>query len=667
MSSIKDQAEIAEMRRRLYERGNTFRSTPHYTLTDNPVPIKETWQSDIPSPVDTNVAAVIDLDPRPTTLTEAKLSIVSSKPIKKHWAHHYRSIVLLGTLVVFLCVLGGTSLYLLLGSNQISNKNIEVVLTGPLTIGGGEVMPLQVAVTNQNKVPIESVILVMNYPAGTKAADNSTKDLFEDRIPLNSVKAGETLTIPVKAIMYGEENQTGQIKATIEYHLIDSNGTFYKDASPLDFKITSSPLVIHVDAVNKISSGQEVTINLTLQSNSSAPLKGVLLTANYPSDFSFTSADPAPSYRDSSWIIKDIEPGQAAKISLKGLIVGDQSEQFQLQFTAGTPQQDNQYIIGSPLATATTDFTVEQPFIGVTLATNNTTGDVVVLKTGQPTAINVKVQNTLTDTLYNMSVEIDITGNVIMKDKVEVSNGFYDSIKNAVIFQVSGDPSLAQVAPGETKDFNFSIIPSSQTETPAFALVANAYARRVSDAKASEQLVGTAKQEARYSSSLSLFDKVNHANGIFTDSGPIPPMADSKTTYTVTLNASAGGNNTADVVVRTSLPQYVTWENNTTGDGTIAFNPINNEITWTVGNVDANQTKESSFQISLIPSQNQIGSTPSLVGSAQLRGTDLFTTSVIRAETASLNTELSSQSGYGNDNGRVVRAPSSIVATTTPI
>ncbi|PIW96849.1 hypothetical protein COZ82_02740, partial [Candidatus Kaiserbacteria bacterium CG_4_8_14_3_um_filter_38_9] len=451
MPPLKDQAKIEAMRRRLYERGRNLQPEGRHELLDEENAVVDSWSLKKPSP-DQTVASAVANDPRPGALTTPQLAVIP--PVvepKRKWFHSYRMIILLATLLVFLLVLVGTSIYLLVGSNQISNKNIAINITGPLTVPGGEIMPLQVTLANQNKIPIESVVLIVNYPAGTKSAEDSAKDIFSSRIQLDRINAGETVNVPVKAIMYGEENQAGEIKATIEYRLTGSNGTFYKDATPLAFRITSSPLVIRVDSVKKVSAGQEVTMTLTIQSNASTPLKDVLVTANYPTNFDFTSSDPAPSYRENSWLIKEIPPEKSTTITLKGLIIGKQNEEFRLQFLAGMPQQDNQFIIGSTLAEAEVDFILEQPFINVDLNINNQKGEVVILTTGNKTTVTVNVQNTLVDTLYNMSVEIGLVGNIIIKDSVDVKNGYYDSVRDVIRFQVSGDPSLAQVAPGEVK------------------------------------------------------------------------------------------------------------------------------------------------------------------------------------------------------------------------
>ena len=103
----------------------------------------------------------------------------------------------------------------------------------------------------------------------------------------------------------------------------------------------------------------------------------------------------------------------------------------------------------------------------------------------------------------------------------------------------------------------------------------------------------------------------------------------------------------------TSLPQYINWKNIKVGDGTLDFNPISKELSWTIGNIDAGVTKATTFQIGLLPSQNQIGTTPAVLGTTRLRATDRFTNEVVRAESAPASSELPLSSGMEQENGKV--------------
>ncbi len=639
------------MRRKLYERGAVLPPSERHELENTAPSAKKEWT---PPPIVYAKPSRAEIaDPRTGVLTEATVAVRAAAPVKKSWS--YRSIILLITLGIFLVVLGGTSLYMLFGTNQISNHNIGIVLTGPLTLGAGETLSGQATVTNQNTVPIDSATLIVNYPSGTRSAEDGEAAVYEQRIPIDRINAGEAINVPIKAVMFGEENQEQEIKAVVEYRLVDSNGTFYKEAEPLKFKISSSPLTINVSSIEKVSAGQEIEVKLKVRSNASATLKDILVSANYPNSFDFTAATPAPVYRENEWLIKELKPEEEITISVKGFIDGLTTEKFQMQFSAGTARSDNQFILGSVLASAVADFEIEQPFIRLGLSINGQASDVAVMPIGTSPQVQLVVTNTLPESLYNMVVEIQIKGNIINREKIVVSGGYYDSVKDVIRYEVSGNSSLAQVGPGDSRSFNFSLSDIVDVATPSFSVTANAYARRVSEVSATEQLVGTVASEVKFSSTANVARQVTHSSLPFSDTGAIPPVADKKTTYTVTLEASAGANDVTGAVVTTSLPQYVTWENKTAGAGTIVFNTISKELEWKVGEIKAKERAQISFQIGLVASQNQIGNIPALMNSLSLKATDRFTGTELRAAADPVSTQLSEEAGFSADSGKVVR------------
>lgn len=652
MSGIKDQAEIEAMRRRLYERGTDIRPAPRHDLSPKEVTAPTTWPVPPAPPAPLVAPDAPPADPRTRHLSEPSASATSEPaPVavvpKTKRRFSYRAIILLTGLGFFIMTVLLSSLYMMFGNNQISNHNIAVTLSGPLTIGGGEVLPLQATITNQNRVPIESAILIVRFPSGTKAGDGSGRDILEERIQLERINAGESLNVPVRAIPFGQENQERSITAELEYRLVDSNGTFYKRAEPFNFSIHSSPLNVRVTHLEKVASGQEIDITLEVQSNATAPIQNLIVSANYPINFDYSSANPAPAFRENTWLIGEIVPEQTVPIKIKGVVLGNQNEEFQIQFQVGNPRQDNQFIVGAILATANADFIIERPFINITSTINGQTGSVITTDAGGNTTVAITVENTLNETLFDMALEVAVSGNVLARDRVIVQSGFYDSIKDVIRFDVSGDRNLAEVPPGGRRTFTFSITPNQVRNTPTFEITANALARRVSEDRVIEQLIGSVKSEVRYTSNVATFGEVRHV------SGPVPPVADETTVYEVTFSATAGGNDVTGAVVTSSLPQYVDWTTAGAGVGSLIFNPVSKEITWNIGDIESQNRVTTMFRIAFTPSQAQIGRTPALVGAARLRATDRFTGVVVRAEDAPKSTELSSELGFGPDSGKV--------------
>lgn len=654
MSDHKDRERLEALRQRLYERGHDdgFVSARRPLSPGDTVNVARGWAgvSDVQpvmTPPRATAADVVSPLPAPAR-SELDLPIeplATPKPRRS-----YRLFILLGSLAAFVLMVGISSLYLFFGGNQISGRNISFVLSGPLAVAGGDVLQLQVGVNNMNSVAIEGATLIVNYPAGTRSVGEDSRDLLQERIPLNSIAAGEARTVPVQVAVFGEENEQKEVSATIEYRVAGSNGVFYKEADPLSFTINSSPLVLRVESVEKISSGQEFTIKLVVQSNALTPLQNVLVSAQYPESFTFVRSTPEPSYRQSEWFIENLAAKGTHEITIRGMASGLSDEAFIMRFQAGTPRTDNQFILGATLAQTSTTFTVERPFVDIGININSNTSRDMVLPAGSVTNVTISVTNTRSEPVYDMRVRVVPTGSAFQERLLAISDGFYNSVEKDIRWQPSGNAELGRVLPGEQRNFTFRLGGDTEPRTATLDLDVSVYARRVSESAVAEELIGAADASVRYSSIATVLRQADH------ERGPLPPVANRETIYSLTLAAAAGANDLTGAVVTAMLPQYVEWLNTVSGDGQVEFNPVNNQLRWNIGEITGRERREISFEIAVTPSVLQVDSAPVIMGRQELRATDRFTGAPLVAEAPPITTELSSDAGYERNNGLVRRA-----------
>jgi hypothetical protein len=545
-------------------------------------------------------------------------------------------------------MIGVSTLYLLFGGNQVSGRNIELVVTGPNAVAGGDILEFSVDITNNNAVALEGGTLIINYPTGTRSVEETPRDIFEERLPLEPIAPGETRTVPLKAAVFGEENQAKEVGVSMDYRVAGSGGTFFKEAEPLAFSINTSPVVVRITGFEKISPGQEFDLTLTVQSNAEAPLADLLVSAEYPEQFRFISATPAPSFRDSAWVLDEVAAKGSQEIKIRGVASGLSSESFVLRFLAGTPRTDNPFIVGAILAQTTHTLTVEQPFVGVDVSVNGDDDGEAVVASGDQTEIIISVTNNQSEPLYDMNLQLGLSGNAFSANQVRGGNGFFDSVNNRIRYEVSGIPELAIVRPGERRDFRAQIAPGSDATTATLSLTANVYARRVSERNVPEELIGVGEATVRYASVASLARQADHS------SGPIPPQANAETRYRITLEAQAGANDLTGAQVIATLPPHVEWRDSATGPGTASFNPTTKEVRWSAGDIKGGTSVQLSFLVSMTPSVTQIGQIPVLVNRQSLTATDRFTGTPVTADAVPLTAELSAEAGFGRDNGLVL-------------
>lgn len=646
MSGIKDQDRIEALRKRLYERGKTVTQHENHALTDVKEKVQTTWKAP-PKPKEEikkpEVTEPVVMEP----MNEPTMA-----PQKRK--RGYRIKLLLAGIIFFVLAVGASSAFLMFGNNSISAENITIAVSGPFTIGGGEVLPLQVGITNSNAVTIESATLIVEYPRGTLSATDDKTELRTEHLALDTVASGETINVPLRALIFGEENDEQNVKVSIEYRVRGSNATFFKEADPLRFKISSSPVIMRVAALKKVSSGQETELDVTITSNAPTTLSDVVVKAEYPLGFDFTSSEPASASAQNIWLIKDLEPEESRTITIKGIVVGNETDEYAVNFSVGVPSERNQQTLASVFATAQTEFEIEQPFLGIDLEIAGVTNGNVVIEPGQHTGASIEITNTLDDTLYDLVVEVLLGGNALSDLDVGPPNGFYDSLNNKIIWDVSNAPELSELFPGKKTRLAFGIEPSSDVaRTPQITLDVNVKARRVSESDVAEMLLGTAQGVIKVASAPKVRADIGYNNGTFSDSGPVPPTAEKKTEYTVSLMVENGTNEISNVVTTATLPSYVTWLDQTSGTGGIAYDSARRTITWTVNSVGANAAAFGSFQVSLLPSKSQIGTSPTLLGQQRMKADDQFTGAVVRGVNAAITTEMSQEAGHPRDNGRV--------------
>lgn len=644
MRGSNDHDRLEALRERLYARGVPERESERTPLPDEPVVVPTTWATPpevVPEPI-----------VMPTVVTHSQSTSVSMPTSRKRRTLRLR--ILLAGIGFFLLAVIASSVMMLIGGNTISGENIAISINGPFTIGGGDVLSLQIGITNQNSVAIESASLIVEYPLGTKSADDENKDLFVERLPLSSIKPGETLNIPLRAQIFGEENQELTIKASVEYRVKDSNATFYKEAEPLRVKVSASPVVMSVDADTALASGQPVDLTVTLRSNSPEVLNDIALKAEYPSGFEYTSADPAPTSGRNLWLIKSLKPEESVTVRITGMVFGNTTDERVVNLTLGVPDPKDQNILVSIFSTASHVFTIEQPFVDVGLSVGGVTGETITVSPDSQAAISINLKNTLSTAIYDAVVVASLSGTGLTDDQVTVSDGYYDANTNTVRWDSTLRPSLLELKPGSAETFAFTLLPrNAGIQTPEVHVEVSAKARRLSEPSSAEALIGVARTTMKVASGMTLISEIGYDRDIFDDTGPIPPVAGTPTTYTISLMTQSGSNSVSDVTVTQVLPPYVSWKDATTGSGLFTYNPSTRVVEWKVDSIPARGSAMASYQVSFLPSASQIDTTPVVVGEQYLKAKDDFTSTTVETSRAPLTTKLPEAPGRDRFNGNV--------------
>ncbi|MDB5225592.1 MAG: protein of unknown function with transrane region [Candidatus Adlerbacteria bacterium] len=550
-----------------------------------------------------------------------------------------------GSLVFFLIAAGAAAYYFFGGGNFVSGGNIDLEIIAPSLVDGGSQAELQVIITNRNSAALTLADLVLTYPQGTRDPKDLTKPLQTERQSLGTIAPGQSIKRTASAVFYGQEGSSQDVKVALEYSIDGSNAVFVREGN-VSFMLGSSPVSVSVAAPQTITAGQPFELEVTLKSNSSETVDDVALEAQYPFGFTVQSATPKADSGSTMWRLGSLRPGASAVVRVKGVIDGQDGDERVFRFLAGSEADQTAARIKVPFLTVPTSITVSRPFISGELTVDGKTGSTISVNPGQNISGSVAWKNNLTDPVSNIEVTLKLAGPVLDSGSVQSPNGFYQSSDNTITWTSAQDPSLAQVAPGDsgTLNFSFATLPPGSGGTiytnPKVTLTLGVKGTRGSD-QSSETVSAADTTEVVLGSLLSLEARSYFSQGVYSNTGPIPPRAESPTTYTVAWTAKNSSNAIAGATVSAVLPSYVTYK---TGQAGVVYDAASRTVRWDLGELKAGTgytlaAKEASFQVELNPSISQVGQTPALTGSAALSGTDRFAQIQVQAQTQGPTTQ----------------------------
>ncbi len=562
------------------------------------------------------------------------------------------AVIFLGIAAAFFVIAGGiTAFILFLGGRSVSSDHVDISIEGPTTVAGGEGVPLLVTVKNANPVAVTNVSLTLQYPDGTTEADDTSKALTHYTESLDDLPAGGSVRKTARAAFFGKENQKVSIPITVEYRTGNSNAVFVKKAQ-YEFTISTSPVGLTVTSLSEVASGQSVTLSVLVRSNASASLENVAVRAEYPFGFSPT----APS--GTLFPIGSLAPGEEREIRVTGTLSGQDGEERVFRFTAGSLKSESSKDFGISYTANDTTVTIAKPFFTVALGLNRDDAPTIVAKAGEPIAGLLTWTNALPVAIQDGAISVALTGDALDAGSVDVTNGFYRSSDKTIRYDRDTVAGLASLKSGDTGNGSFTLMTKTgsamnQLRNPSITLAVSVSGRRVGQNNVPESVSSTLTRTIKIQSDLSLAMRAVRTTGPFKNTGPWPAVADQETTYTVLLTAGNTVNTVANTVAKMKLPSYVRFTGGGNTQGGVTYNEATREVSWNLGDVAPGASREAAFQIALLPSVSQKGTSPTLVSDGTISGFDRFVQKQVDAAAPSIDTELKTDPAYQSSNGVV--------------
>lgn len=550
-------------------------------------------------------------------------------------------------------------IYIFGGVGVISSRNVDLDLSGPQTIKGGELASWEVVVRNRNDVPLESAYLIFDYPDNSEPIVDLGRSFLQERRSLGVVQPNEVVRETFEAFMFGKEGDTGEVKVAFEYRAQGSNAILAKE-DKLSIEVLSSPVAVAIKMPEEVGDGQEVDIDIEYNSNADSVLRDLVLQMSFPEGLEFIEASPAPLQGRLEWDIGQLKPGEKGAINIKAVARGRELEAKSVHASLGTLEDGDLRTYGGGVAT----FAVRKPFLVLDILAEGEQSP--IFRPGETVNVRGRWKNNMPVDVSDVIIEITLKGNAIDERGIAVEKGFYRGLDRKITWNPSSLGELKTLKPGEEGivEFEFKVVdvpPAQIGEGEGLLASLEGKIRSVHPPVGYEgvDISGTDVLGGKIQTKLQLVQKVVYNSSILPGSGPLPPKVGQETVYTVVWSLANSFNDLRDVVVKTSLPSYVNWKNAVIpASANIIFDAERGEIIWGLGELAAGAglrepAKEVTFQIGLLASADQIGSTPVLLLETVAEGVDVFTNRLIRDIEGPANTDLKDDPSVFSRQGEV--------------
>lgn len=576
--------------------------------------------------------------------------------------------VIFAVSLTFFIVAGGLAGYMLLNKKQaISPDNVSISVFGPVSMGSGDVLSLQVLIENKNSVSLQNADLLVEFPEGARYPNQSDKKFDRFHKTLGVIAPGEVRTETIKAMLLGEEKNVENITITTDYQIEGSDAKFVKNKA-YSITLTAPALAVKTDLLKEATAGQEVVLSTDIESNSPSLLKGALLQIDYPQGFVFESATPDPSFDNNAWKLGEMALGDKRHIEIKGIIHGEDAQEKVFRIYTGITKSETTAAFDTVFSSLQSGLVIKKPFLGVGITVNGSTDPNFVFDKRPSGDVSILWKNNLPDKITDGQIEVSLKGATINRNTIMLRDGgFYRSVDDVLFWDQRTSESLRVIPAGEKSSvgFSFALLPlvsDSNTvfRNPEIEIAVSVKGKRVSENNVPEEINSFVTKKFKVATTLQFAGRSVYYVGPFSNTGPLPPKVQNETTYTIMWAIQNTANDVSGALVKAVLPPYVEWKGLVAPNGAnLVYNPDSHEISWNIGKIKSGtgyetDPQEVSFQIALSPGLAQVGKMPSLISTATFSGQDDFTGTTIERTVNPLSTMLSTDPQFDVRQSMVV-------------
>ena len=520
------------------------------------------------------------------------------------------------------------------GRASFSDRDVKLVLGGPLQASVGDEVMYKVEYINNTKTTLSDLNFLFYYPEGSTSIKNGT--VFEEEtegFTVDSLEPGQKGEREFRAFIVGDKGNIKSAKIILSFKAGNLKSSFEKSDS-ISTTIVDMPVDLTLVSLPNATAGQNISYILDYRNESGDDISDLLFEFSYPDSFVAKSFTPLPDQGNNIWLLPALKKGAGARISIQGILNGKEGENKFINVQLKR-KVDNIYINYEKASSVTV---ISNPVLNLSILVNDSTE--YSAHPGDNLRYTIKYGNNSNFSISGLNLSVKLDGEMYDLSTLNTSGGFFDYSTKTILWSAGTVSEFVSLYPKVKGQISFSV-----SLKPVFTSGGSSQDRfvkttaelRTPDVPAgidSEELAVSTSHVTKIGTQPTFIQEAYYNDLASSSLGPLPPVAGQETFFTVHWQITNPGNDLSNVKIAGKLPAGVSWvDEANVSPGNLdkpAYNPDTQEVTWSLPTVaygvGVNTLKyDGAFRVKIKPASSQEGSSITLLNNVKFSGTDSYT------------------------------------------
>jgi hypothetical protein len=534
-------------------------------------------------------------------------------------------------ILILILIFGGFFAFWNWRKNIYSKEVLKLEILGPTETSLGQEVEYIVKYKNNGDFRLEEPELIFEPPENSlKNGEVAKREILKEEKLGVAIYPGEENNFSFRVRLFGKEGEAKIAKVSLTYRPKNLKARYSSNTS-LTTLIKSVPLTFEFDLPSKIESNKNFTFHLDYFSNVDYLLQNLRIQSEYPSEFEFLESRPK-SIEKTEWEIPVLNKSEGGRIEISGKITGEVGAVKIFRAKLGTLVGDQLVV----LKEIEKGVEITKPSIYIRQEINGNPKYVATL--GDWLHYIIYFKNIGDEELTNLFLISKLEGEAFDFQTIKSDLGDCKPGDDSVIFDWRRVSKLQYLAPTDEGKVDFWIKLKDDLGNIRNPILKN----KVFISQAKEEFI------TKISSKVEVVQRGYFQDEVFGNSGPLPPKVGETTTYTILWQVKNYYSNIKDVKVKAKLPPYVSLTGKIFPEemaSKFSFDPESREVVWSLGDLEGGKGISTpppniAFQISFVPTEEQIGQTPEIIEEVKFSGEDTWTEKILEATSSAINTAL---------------------------